>query len=236
MRTRGAHEAGGGAAVRDRSLLVAAPAPQLEPLGPPGRYQRFVKPVIDRVGAAVLLTVLLPVMAVVSVVVAAQLGRPLVFRQARVGLNGRVFGVYKFRTMRPDRRTTTYEPVVHERRVTHKHPDDPRLVPVGRFLRRWSLDELPQLINVLRGEMSLVGPRPELVSVVNRHYAPWQHERHRVKPGVTGLWQITDRDSGEEMYKNTETDLQYLRRISLWEDLRILVLTVPAALGMKRGF
>jgi len=200
-----------------------------------GRYERLVKPVMDRVGASVLLVLALPVLAVVWVAVLVVLGRPVVLRQARVGRGGHVFDVYKFRTMHPDRRRQD-RPVPVDRRLTHKHPEDPRLVPLGRFMRKWSLDELPQLLNVLRGEMSLVGPRPELVSVVNRHYAPWQHARHQVKPGVTGLWQVTDRGTGEEMYKNTVTDLRYLQRITLLGDIKILLLTLPAALGLKKGF
>ena len=197
-------------------------------------YEAALKPLIDVVGALVLLIVMTPVLAVVCLLVLMTLGRPVILRQTRVGRHGKVFEVYKFRTMRPDRRTGDV-PVHEDRRVTHKHPNDPRLHPLGRFLRKWSLDELPQLLNVLRGEMSLVGPRPELVSVVQRHYEPWQHARHQVRPGLTGLWQITDRGGVDEMYKHTATDLQYVQRVTLWGDLRILLLTLPAALGGNRG-
>jgi lipopolysaccharide/colanic/teichoic acid biosynthesis glycosyltransferase len=124
-------------------------------------------------------------MAIVALAVLAALGRPVLFRQARVDRDGAVLSVYKVRTMRPDRRQQTAEFSGEDRRRTHKHPDDPRLSPVGRFCRRWSLDELPQLFNVLHGEMSRDGPRPELVDIV-AHYEPWQHERQAVKPGITG--------------------------------------------------
>ncbi len=196
------------------------------------RYGRFVKPVLDRVVALVLCLVLLPVFAAVAVVLLATLGRPLVIRQRRVGRNGEVFGMYKFRTMHPCRRKEP-RPVPSEadRRQRHKAPDDPRHTDIGRFLRRYSLDELPQLWNVLRGEMSLVGPRPELELVVSG-YAAWQHQRHQVKPGVTGLWQVTERaTSNGDMHLHTEVDLAYLEQISLRTDMSILLRTPLAAMG-----
>ena len=137
-----------------------------------GRYVVSAKPIIDRVLAFLALVLLLPVMLVVALVVLLSLGRPIILRQERVGLGGRTFTVLKFRTMHPDRRVIDldgYDYVGVDRRLTHKHPDDPRLTPAGRMLRKLSLDELPQLINVIRGEMSLVGPRPELPSVVAAH-------------------------------------------------------------------
>jgi len=103
--------------------------------------------------------------------------------------------IYKFRTMRPDRRQAVLPYSGPDRRVCHETDNDPRHTPLGRFLRKYSLDELPQLWNVLVGDMSLVGPRPELVEVVER-YESWQRERHRVKPGLTGLWQVTCRGEG----------------------------------------
>jgi lipopolysaccharide/colanic/teichoic acid biosynthesis glycosyltransferase len=196
------------------------------------RYGRFVKPGIDWLGALLLCLVLVPVFAAVAVVLLATLGRPLLIRQRRVGRNGRVFGMYKFRTMHPCRRKER-RPVPSEadRRRRHKTPDDPRHTDVGRFLRRYSLDEFPQLWNVLRGEMSLVGPRPELELVVSG-YAAWQHQRHQVKPGVTGLWQVTERASSNgNMHLHTEVDLAYLEQISLRTDLGILLRTPLAALG-----
>jgi lipopolysaccharide/colanic/teichoic acid biosynthesis glycosyltransferase len=102
-------------------------------------------------------------------------------------------------------------------------------------LRRWSLDELPQLWNVLRGEMSLVGPRPELPSIV-AGFAPWQHERHAVKPGMTGFWQVYARGDGSVMHQRTDLDVDYVRQVSLWTDIKVLLLTLPAIVGLRRGF
>lgn len=117
----------------------------------------------------------------------------------------------------------------------HKTVRDPRITRLGRLLRAWSLDELRQLINVVLGQMSLVGPRPELVEIVEEEYEPWQHRRHAIKPRITGLWQISDQRQGL-MYQATHIDLAYLDGISLREDLRILALTDPAALGKRRSF
>ncbi len=201
-----------------------------------GRYERYVKPAIDRCGAGVLLLLLLPAFVVLAAAVWSSLGGPVLIRQERVGKDGRTFGMYKFRTMHADRRQSALQRRWdgQERRTCHKRPDDPRLVPVGRFLRRWSLDEVPQLVNVLTGDMSLVGPRPELTSVVEQHYQPWHHDRHQVKPGVTGLWQVTARGQGL-MHHHIALDLEYLRDLSLRHDVSILLRTLPSALGRHRG-
>lgn len=200
-----------------------------------GRYERFVKPVIDRVGAAVLLLALSPVMVLVALMVRFSLGSPAVFRQRRVGRYGETFTVLKFRTMMDDRRREQRSWPHGERRMRHKTPDDPRITGVGSTLRRWSLDELPQLVNVLRGEMSLVGPRPELVELVQRHYQPWQLQRHLIKPGITGLWQISARSDGL-IYENVDLDLDYVEQVSLRTDLRILFGTAKALVGRLPGF
>jgi lipopolysaccharide/colanic/teichoic acid biosynthesis glycosyltransferase len=193
-------------------------------------YSRLLKPIIDRAGAAVLFAVLLPVLVLAAAVLLLTLGRPLFYRQRRVGRHGEVFEMVKFRTMQPDRRRRLQPVDPHEcRRRTHKSDADPRHTGIGRFLRRTSLDELPQLWNVLRGDMSLVGPRPELEQIV-AGYAAWQHQRHQVKPGITGLWQVTERCfSAGDMHHHVATDLTYLERVSLRADLRILALT-PLAL------
>ena len=120
------------------------------------------------------------------------------------------------------------------RRRTHKTPDDPRHTRLGRFLRASSLDELPQLVNVLRGELSLVGPRPELPEVV-ASYEPWQHARHAAKPGLTGLWQTTERANGEPMHLHVDKDLEYIERLSARTDLSILLVTVPVLFGLARS-
>jgi lipopolysaccharide/colanic/teichoic acid biosynthesis glycosyltransferase len=199
-------------------------------------YDRISKPVLDWLGAVLLLIVLLPVLAGVSLAVRAKLGSPVLIRQSRVGRDGRVFTMYKFRTMLPSRRLVKTQVTPEaDRRHNHKSATDPRHTPLGRFLRRSSLDELPQLFNVLRGDMSLVGPRPELVEVVEAVYQPWQLERHLVKPGLTGLWQVTERQEGDGvMHLHTALDLAYIESRGLRTDLGILMRT-PAALVVRHA-
>jgi len=198
-----------------------------------GPYQKFVKPLLDRVGGLTLSLLTLPILMVVVPLIWMKLGRPAIFKQQRIGLHGREFTVYKLRTMLPDRRRQIVPFEGVDRRVNHKSPDDPRHVPLGRFLRKWSLDEIPQFWNVALGQMSLVGPRPELPHIVDR-YEPWQHQRHFVKPGVTGLWQVSERGD-VPMHEATAVDIKYVDGVSLRMDLRVLLLTVPAALGSNKG-
>jgi lipopolysaccharide/colanic/teichoic acid biosynthesis glycosyltransferase len=200
---------------------------------PKGVYCRRLKPVLDRLAAAIVLILTLPLFILCTVLVLSAYGRPIFYTQRRVGRRGRVFSVLKFRTMHPDRRKDNI-PVEVDRRVCHKDPNDPRLTAVGRFLRKWSLDELPQLVNVLKGEMSLVGPRPELETIVAR-YAPAQHKRHVVKPGLTGLWQINARGDGSMMYEHLEWDLEYVEKISFRTDASIIARTPFAILGKRKG-
>ncbi len=199
-----------------------------------GPYERFAKGVIDRAVGLVLMAITLPIVIPIMIAVFIDLGLPIFLRQERVGLDGKVFKVAKFRSMEPDRRATRGPSFVgSDRRLNHKSEDDPRLTPVGRFIRKWSFDELPQLWNVVAGQMSLVGPRPEMVQIVER-YEPWQHARHQVKPGVTGLWQVSAR--GEvPMHEATHIDLEYVQSLSFRTDVRILAQTIPAALGSRTG-
>lgn len=206
-----------------------------------GTYERFVKPLIDVVGAVVLLVVLSPILLTVAVGVRATLGKGVFYRQTRMGRNGQPFTMLKFRSMIHDRRdrhgrrrASDLSFIGEDRRRTHKHPEDPRVTAFGGFIRRYSLDELPQLINVLRGDLSLVGPRPELVEIVDK-YEPWQHRRHDVKPGLTGLWQVTERDREGRMHLCVDTDLEYIRALSFTTDLRILAMTLPVVLGASEA-
>lgn len=196
-------------------------------------YQRVGKPVIDAVAAVVLLGITLPLIAAVAAAVRIVLGSGIIYRQERVGQGGRSFVIYKFRTMHPDRRKAVVPYDGPDRRVCHKTGNDPRHTPLGQFLRKYSLDELPQFWNILVGDMSLVGPRPELLGVVER-YEPWQHGRHRVKPGLTGLWQVTRRGNGLA-HENVEIDLEYIDSLSLLTDLKLLALTVPVVLFGSGG-
>jgi lipopolysaccharide/colanic/teichoic acid biosynthesis glycosyltransferase len=194
----------------------------------PSFYRSMGKAVLDRTIALVALIVLAPIVLLVALLVRLTLGKGVLYRQVRVGQAGKHFTVVKFRTMHEDRRQRS--PENHDgpdRRLTHKTTEDPRHTPLGRVLRRFSLDELPQLWNVLRGEMSVVGPRPELPLVVDR-YHQWQHLRHLVKPGITGLWQVSERGD-LAMHECVETDIEYVRRVSLLTDITIIARTIPAA-------
>lgn len=159
----------------------------------------------------------IPVLLVVALLVRLKLGSPVFFRQPRPGLGGRVFQLVKFRSMLDARDTSG-----------RLLPDAERLTPFGRFLRSASLDELPELWNVLRGEMSLVGPRPLLVQYLDR-YSPRQARRHEVRPGITGLAQVMGRNaiSWEEKF---EWDVRYVETHTLWLDVKILFLTVKTVL------
>ena len=193
---------------------------------PSSTYLRLVKPMVDRLVGVVALLVAVPVLVMVGLAVWLAMDFPVLLGQERVGRHGRVFRMWKFRTMEEDRRRHQMNWVGEDRRKTHKSAADPRITKLGRFLRATRLDELPQFINVAKGDISLVGPRPELVSVV-ADYEPWQHRRHAVKPGITGLWQISDR--GDKLLKDcTELELEYLDSVSFVTDVRILARTVPA--------
>jgi len=199
------------------------------------RYERIVKPVMDRVVALVLLLLLSPVFAVIALAIRSTMGRGVIFHQERVGKDGRLFTLYKFRTMRPDRRRRPGPPLTGvERRRTHKSPFHPLVTPVGRVLRKLSVDELPQLWNVMCGQMSMVGPRPELPWIVEG-YEPWQHLRHLVKPGLTGLWQVTTRGDGV-MHDRTDVDLEYIDQMSFHRDVWIMLRTVPVMIARRGSF
>jgi lipopolysaccharide/colanic/teichoic acid biosynthesis glycosyltransferase len=223
------------APTRERRTLPVVPTSRTIYLdAPPATwYQRWGKPAFDRaVGLAVAIA-LVPLVLLVALAVRVTLGAPVLYRQRRIGLRGVEFDMLKFRTMLPDRRRSRQPFEGPDRRRTHKSDEDPRHTRLGRFLRMSSLDELPQLWNVVRGDLSLVGPRPELTEIVER-YEPWQHARHVVKPGITGLWQVTRRGDGL-MHEHVEVDLRYVEDLSFRTDLKILVLTLPAVLGLRRG-
>jgi exopolysaccharide biosynthesis polyprenyl glycosylphosphotransferase len=184
-----------------------------------------VKRVFDVVVTILLLLALWPVMLIVALAIRLDSPGPILFSQQRVGENGRVFRMHKFRTMVADAEKRPPPPDFDaEGRPRYKLAHDPRITRVGRFLRRMSLDELPQFFNVLKGEMSLVGPRPEVQFIVDG-YEAWQRQRLAVPPGITGWWQVNGR-SDLPMHLNTHLDLYYIRNYSLWLDLKILWMTV----------
>jgi exopolysaccharide biosynthesis polyprenyl glycosylphosphotransferase len=193
-----------------------------------------IKRLIDMAGATVGLVVMSPVLLITAILVRLRDGSPVVFRQTRIGLHGRPFTIMKFRTMARDAEERLHE-VAHlnERRgAAFKATNDPRISRLGRVLRRTSIDELPQLWNVLRGEMSLVGPRPPLPSEVVE-YDIWHRRRLSMKPGITGLWQVESRHE-PSFDRWVELDLSYIDRWTLWLDLSILLRTMPSVL-MARG-
>jgi exopolysaccharide biosynthesis polyprenyl glycosylphosphotransferase len=198
--------------------------------GPDRAVGLVAKRVIDVTLAAAALVVLSPLLAAVALTIRVVDGPPILFRQARLGLHGRRFQVVKFRSMVPDAEDHLEELLDHNEinGQAFKVTADPRLSRTGRWLRRTSIDELPQLWNVLKGEMSLVGPRPPLPREV-AEYDVWHRRRLSMKPGITGLWQVSARRE-EEFDRWVEMDLDYIDRWSLWLDLKIMVRTIPAML------
>lgn len=191
----------------------------------------FAKRVLDVTVACLAIVACALVWPLVALALKLDSRGPVLFRQVRSGLRGRRFELLKFRTM-VEGASTMQAQVAHLNVMdgpVFKAPDDPRITRVGRFLRRWSLDELPQLFNVLKGDMSLVGPRPPIPEEVER-YEPWQRRRLAMKPGMTCLWQISGR-SELDFTTWMELDLAYIDHWSLWLDVKILVLTVPAVLA-----
>jgi exopolysaccharide biosynthesis polyprenyl glycosylphosphotransferase len=185
---------------------------------------------LDRVLAGSVLLLLAPVLAVIALVIKCSSEGPVFFKQTRAGLNGRKFTLWKFRTMVIDAedKKTELAGLNEMSGPVFKIPDDPRVTQFGRFLRRTSIDELPQLINVVKGDMSLVGPRPPLLEEVKR-YDGWERRRLSVKPGLTCLWQIGGRNKIDfEEWMNL--DLEYIDNWSLKKDAEILVKTIPAVL------
>jgi lipopolysaccharide/colanic/teichoic acid biosynthesis glycosyltransferase len=184
-----------------------------------------LKRAFDVVVAGTALVVFAPLIGLILLAILVGSGRPIFFRQQRIGRYGEPFEICKFRTMIRDRRKRNVGPPsdTRERRRAHKSAEDPRLTRVGRFLRRSCLDEVPQFWNAFRGDMSIVGPRPELPEIVAA-YDGWQHARHLVTPGITGWWQI-NRDTHVPMHRATHLDLYYVEYWSLVLDLIVLVRT-----------
>ena len=194
-------------------------------------FPLFVKWLADVVLSGILLVVLSPLLLVIGLAVWLTSKGPMLYTQQRCGLNGRRFSLYKFRTMYvgADQRL---DEVAHLNEVNgpaFKAKHDPRVTPIGRWLRRWSLDELPQLINVLKGEMSLVGPRPPIPAEVEQ-YERWQRRRLSMKPGITGLWQVSGRAGIDDFDDWITLDLRYIDQWSLWLDFKIMLKTIPAVI------
>lgn len=203
------------------------------------RLNRLVKSFSDVVIAFVIVLPLLPILAGIALMVAISSPGSILFSQRRVGRGGKCFNIYKFRTMYEGaeqilEKILEEDPELEdEYRRNRKLRNDPRITSVGRFLRKTSLDELPQLFNVLKGEMSLVGPRPAMKEEMKKYYRDLESEYGLVKPGMTGLWQVSGR-SHNNFSMRVRLDLWYIRNWSLWLDLVILVRTVGVVFG-RRG-
>ncbi len=191
---------------------------------PKSLYARRGKRVFDVVVSLVLILVLLPVLGLLGLALRLSLNRGIYFRQVRVGQNGRTFSILKYRTMDHDRRVATLAFDGDERRITHKSDNDPRHTSVGRLMRKFSLDELPQLFNVVKGEMSLVGPRPEMASVASADFI--EHPRHWVRPGLTGPYQISELRRTGDLRAGLRLDAEYVGQLSFGNDIKFLLKTV----------
>lgn len=195
-------------------------------------WNTFIKRVMDISLSAILLILLLPLMALISLLIRLLYGPPVLFRQERVGQNGRLFSIYKFRTMRVDAPEQMLAMMAEHKQANYKWKQDPRVLgSFARLLRRTSMDELPQLRNVLQGSMSLVGPRPAPVEFV-RNYSPYEKLRLALQPGLTGLQQVYCRGS-ESMEDILKYDLRYMTEQSIWLDLLILAKTVRSVFSGK---
>ena len=221
-----------------RAEFVPGEAVPLFELKPPvfEGFDYVVKRTFDLVGSSLLLVVLSPVLAAAAVAVRISSRGPVVYRSMRPGIGGVPFACLKFRTMYrdADQRQADLESLNEASGPLFKMRDDPRMTPVGRFLRRYSIDELPQLFNVLRGQMSLVGPRP-LPERDFQRLEEWHKKRYLVTPGITGLWQVSGR-SELDFDDLVRLDFLYLERWSVFLDLSILVKTVPAVFTRRGAF
>ncbi len=199
-------------------------------------YQRMIKRAFDLFVVVVTAPITLVLIGLISLAVSLDSRGPVFYLARRVGENGRLFTMYKFRSMVVNAEALQDKVGIKDGNGAHVHKvrNDPRVTRVGRFLRRTSLDELPQLINVLAGTMSLVGPRPEMPNLVEK-YAPWQRKRFTVPQGITGWWQINGR-SDRPMHLHTEDDLYYVQHYSLWLDLQILLRTAWSVVRGKGAF
>ena len=203
----------------------------------PSAAYMTTKRLIDVAFSLALLVVLSPLFLIVALCIKLTDGGPVFFRQKRVGLNGRVFDFFKFRSMivnAEERKAELLKHNKHANSITFKMCRDPRVTWVGRIMRKTSIDELPQLWNVLIGEMTLVGPRPAVIAEVQK-YTHSERRRLAVVPGLTCFWQVSGR-ADLDFQQQVELDVHYIRERSLWLDLKLIVLTIPAVLSGKGAY
>ncbi len=199
-------------------------------------YQSLAKRIFDLVVATIMLILSIPLFIIIPLLIRLDSRGRIIFRQKRVGENGRIFDMYKFRSMVENAEEKLSELVDLEQldQPAFKIPDDPRVTRVGRFLRRTSLDELPQLINVLKGDMSMVGPRPEELQVV-QYYQLWHRRRLSIKPGITGPMQVSGRGV-LNLDDRIKLELMYINRYSILEDIKYLLKTIPAVCRARGAY
>ena len=219
------------------NLEMFAGIPMLD-LRPPAfsNGQRLSKRIFDVVFVTFSLPIVAPLLVLISAAIKLISPGPIFFRQKRVGEGGKLFEMYKFRTMIVG--AESMHPLIGKSdgngNTIYKTPDDPRITPIGRILRRYSMDELPQIINIIKGEISVVGPRPELPSLVEK-YNSWQTARFNVPQGLTGWWQVNGR-SDKPMHLNTQDDLYYIENYSFWLDIKIIIRTTLVVLLGKGAY
>jgi lipopolysaccharide/colanic/teichoic acid biosynthesis glycosyltransferase len=205
------------------------------------RFSRALKRLFDIAASLTALVVLSPLLAAIALLVKLDSPGPVIFQQERLGRDLKPFQMYKFRSMREDAGDDFHREAVkrtaqsHRREIgTFKSLDDPRVTRIGRFIRAWNLDELPNLVNILRGDMSVVGPRPALDYELP-YYKDWYFARFAVKPGLTGLWQVK-RSDAEDFDEMIRMDVDYVSRVSIWLDLKLIALTIPSIIRERGAF
>jgi lipopolysaccharide/colanic/teichoic acid biosynthesis glycosyltransferase len=206
-----------------------------------GRAGRAIKRAFDIVVSLGALIALSPMLLLIAVVIRLDTRGPALFKQERLGRDLKPFAMYKFRSMRQDAGDSLHREAVRrtaesKRREigTFKSLDDPRVTRCGRFLRTWNLDELPNLLNILRGDMSIVGPRPALDYELP-YYKDWYYTRFAVRPGLTGLWQVK-RSDAEDFDEMVRMDVEYVGKLSFWRDLKLIALTIPSIIRERGAF
>ncbi|MBU7454885.1 sugar transferase [Leuconostoc fallax] len=195
----------------------------------------FAKRVLDYIGSGIGIILFSPILLIIAIVIKLEDGGPIIFKQERIGHNGRHFNIYKFRSMRIDAEELKAK-LLDQNEVEgamFKMKDDPRVTRFGKFIRKHSLDELPQFFNVFLGDMSLVGPRPPLVDEVAK-YTAYEKQRLLVRPGLSGLWQISGRNN-LSFADMVELDLEYIQTRSIWLDIKIIFKTACDMVAIRKN-
>lgn len=216
----------------DQAAEVVIAAQNVHWDSPCGAATSRAKRAMDICGSLVGLSIVSAVFVPIAIAIQLDNPGPVLFRQMRYGYHGRPFYIWKFRSMVPNADTRKHLVKNEANGLIFKNEDDPRITRVGKFLRRTSLDELPQFFNVLKGDMSIVGTRPPVLNEVAK-YRPYHWQRLAVKPGITGKWQTSGRSSIKDFEQIVEMDLDYQKQWSLWSDIKIIFKTIAVVFGSK---